>query len=544
VSAAKPRQADVLIRLAEAGELYHAPDGTSFADLAVNGHRETWAIRSRGFRRWLAARYYEATGGAPYSEAIQSALAIIEAKGAFDGRERTVHVRVAGVDDLLYLDLADTEWRAVEIDAAGWRITGAPPVRFRRAPGMLPLPVPVLGGSLAELRPLVNVRDELGIVLIVAWLLAALRNRGPYPVLALTGEQGSAKSVLAAILRALVDPNTVALRAPPRDDRDLYIAATNGHIVPLDNVSSLPPWLSDALCRLSTGGGFATRQLYSDTDEVLLDATRPIVLTGIEDVVTRGDLADRAITVRPDPIPEDRRRPEREIWAQFEAARPRILGVLLDAVVHGLQHLATTQLARLPRMADFAVWATACEGALWPPGTFAAAYGANRAEMDETVIEADAVATAVRSLMVDRTIWTGTAGTLLPLLVGIVGDAAKAKTWPASPRALAGRLRRAAPNLRRVGISIIFGARESKGRPITIYQIDEPSDRHDRHHRHQPSDSAAPRNDGRMTDDAATVIATVTPDHSRSARNDGRDGDDGRIHPHSAGDQEPAEWTL
>jgi hypothetical protein len=159
---------------------------------------------------------------------------------------------------------------------------------------------------------------------------------------------------------------------------------------------------SDTLCRLSTGGGFATRQLYTDSDEVLLDAMRPIVLTGIEDVVTRGDLADRSIPVRLDPIPEERRRSEREIWAQFEAARPRILGALLDAMAHGLRHLATTRLDRLPRMADFAVWVTACEGAVWKPGIFLSAHSTNRAEMDETVIEADAVATAVRSLMAAR----------------------------------------------------------------------------------------------------------------------------------------------
>jgi hypothetical protein len=156
VPAAKPPQAGVLIRLAEAGELYHTPDGTAFADLAVNGHRETWAIRSRGFRRWLAARYYEATGGAPNAEAMQSALAIIEARAHFDGTERPVHVRVAGLDDRLYLDLADPGWRATEIDAHGWRIVASPPVRFRRAAGVLPLPTPVPGGSLAELRGLIN----------------------------------------------------------------------------------------------------------------------------------------------------------------------------------------------------------------------------------------------------------------------------------------------------------------------------------------------------------------------------------------------------
>jgi hypothetical protein len=522
VSSAKPKQADLLIKFAEAGDLYHTPQGTGFADVFVNGHRETWPIRSRPFRRWLAGRYYEATRGAPNAEAMQSGLAIIEAKAHFDGAERSVHLRVARLDDKLYLDLADAEWRAVEIHADGWQIIGDPPVRFRRAGGMLPLPAPARGGSLAELRRLINVRDEQDVVLITAWLLAALQDRGPYPVLALTGEQGSAKSSLAALLRSLAGPNSAPLRTLPRDDRDLFIPATNGHVIAIDNVSSLPSWLSDTLCRLSTGGGFATRQLYSDADEVLLDAMRPIVLTGIEDVVTRGDLADRSIPVRLDPIPEERRRAEREIWADFEAARPRILGVLLDAVAHGVRHLATTRLYRLPRMADFAVWATACEGSLWEPGTFGSAYGASRAEMDETVIEADAVATAVRSLMAACATWTGIARKLLPTLAEIAGEAATAKTWPTNPRALSGRLRRAAPNLRRVGITIVFGSRQAKERPITITAADGRGIRPSR-----PSSPSSVRRMNSFGDDgtgAGTVIDTVMRNPAKSAASDGRDG--------------------
>jgi hypothetical protein len=126
------------------------------------------------------------------------------------------------------------------------------------------------------------------------------------------------------------------LRALPREDHDLFIAASNGHLLAFDNVSGLPAWISDTLCRLATGGGFAVRQLYSDQDEVLFDAARPVILNGIEDIVTRPDLADRAVFLTLEPIPEDRRRPERELWAAFEAERPRILGVLLDAVAKGL----------------------------------------------------------------------------------------------------------------------------------------------------------------------------------------------------------------
>ena len=295
-----------------------------------------------------------------------------------------------------------------------------------------------------------------------------LRDRGPYPVIVLTGEQGSAKSNFSAILRALLDPNTAPLRALPREDRDLFIAASNGYVLAFDNVSNLPTWISDTLCRLASGGGFAVRQLYTDQDEVLFDAARPVILNGIEDIVTRPDLADRAVFLTLAPIPEARRRPEAELWAAFEAQRPRILGALLDAVVVGLKRLPETRLPKLPRMADFAVWATACETAFWPAGTFLAAYCGNRNQVVEGVIDADPIATTVRDLMTVRTVWTGTASQLLDDLTKQAGErVAKFKTWPESPAALGGRLRRAATFLRQIGIEIEFKL-EGRGRTRTI----------------------------------------------------------------------------
>src|SRR5215217_1400354 len=287
---------------------------------------------------------------------------------------------------------------------------------------MRPLPLPVRGGSIKVLRSFLNVGSEGDFVLVVAYLLAALRHRGPYPLLVLSGEQGSAKSTFSSLLRALLDPNTAPLRALPREDRDLFIAARNGHVLAFDNVSSLPAWISDTLCRLATGGGFAVRQLYSDQDEVLFDAARPVILNGIEEIVTRPDLADRALFLTLEPIPEERRRPEQELWAAFEAERPRILGVLLDAVVEGLKRLPETHLPRLPRMADFALWASACETALWSAGTFWSAYCGNRDEAVEGVIEADPIAAAVRTVMATRTVWTGTASDLLGVLGETAGD--------------------------------------------------------------------------------------------------------------------------
>ena len=487
-----PTQADILIDLAQSAELFHAPDGTGFADLDINGHRETWPIRTKGFRRWLARCFFEATQGAPSSEALQSALNVIEAKAHFDAPERKVHIRVGGLDGRLYLDLGDAAWRAVEIDATGWRVIDKPPVRFRRAAGMQPLPVPLAGGSVELLRSFLNVQSENDFVLVVAWALACLRNRGPYPVIVLSGEQGSAKSTFSAILRALLDPNTAPLRALPREDRDLFIAASNGHVLAFDNVSGLPGWISDTICRLATGGGFAVRQLYTDQDEVLFDAARPVMLNGIEEIVTRPDLADRAVFLTLEPIPEDRRRPEQELWAAFEAERPRILGVLLDAVVKGLKQLPETRLEKLPRMADFALWATACETALWRAGTFWSAYCSNRDEAVEGVIDADPIASAVRAVMGSRTVWTGNASDLLGALGEVVGErAGKSKSWPDSPRALSGRLRRAATFLRKIGIEIVF-KKEGRARTRLICITTTSSHATPEHSGAQPSAPSAP----------------------------------------------------
>ena len=211
---------------------------------------------------------------------------MLEGKARFQGGQHEIFVRVAFHEGRLFLDLCNQDWEAVEITPVGWQVVTDVPVRFRRRRGMRALPKPEAGGSIEKLRPFVNVRDDYEWTLLQAWLVSALRTPGPFPLLTLCGEQGSAKSTTARVLRALVDPNAAPLRAEPRNGRDLMIAASNGWVLGLDNLSRLPNWLSDSLCRLATGGGFSTRELYSDDEEVIFDAMRPVILTGIEDLGT------------------------------------------------------------------------------------------------------------------------------------------------------------------------------------------------------------------------------------------------------------------
>jgi len=349
-----------------------------------------------------------------------------------------------------------------------------------------------------ELRRFVNVSDDDSWRLLVAWLVQALRPTGPYPVLLLQGEQGSAKSTAERLLRALVDPSAAPLRTTPRNEHDLYIAAMSAWIIALDNISNLQPWLSDALCRLSTGGGFSTRTLYENREQELFDATRPVILNGITDVATRPDLLDRALIVSLPPIPEEERKPEGDLWSAFEKARPSILGALLDAVAGALGKVSSLRLERMPRMADFALWATAAEYALgWKPRAFMDAYTGNRREATESALEADPVTGAVRALVEKQEQWAGTATELWQTLNDLVDeDVRHSKAWPSAPNSLTGRLKRLAPALRGIGIEYEDARQPGTGKRVKSLKKVGQKDRHDRHDRHTPQGTGSGRDDG------------------------------------------------
>ena len=466
-----PTQSDVLVDIAAEASLFHTKDWTPYADVTINEHRETLEVRSSGFRQWLERQYYKQTDGAPSSEAMTSTLSLVGAQARFEAPELPVAVRTGGHEGKVYLDLCDDNWRAVEIDANGWRIVEEPPLRFIRTAGMGPIPEPISGGSIDTLRRFLNVKSDDDFTLAKAWCLGALRDIGPYPLVVLAGEQGSAKSTLASILRALLDPNTSSLRTLPFKTRELYIQASNAHLLSFDNVSGLPPLTSDALCRIATGSGFSARTLYTDSDEKLFEVCCPIIMNGIEDVITRPDLADRAILLTLEPISEEKRKPEADLWKEFETERPRILGALLDYISRGIRKLPDTKLDKLPRMADFALWIAACESEE-EAGTFAAAYNGNREGAAEALIEGDPVAAGVCQLMVDRNSWSGTASDLLDVLINIAGDRiAGSRFFPSTPRILANRLRRAATFLRKTGIEIVT-VRGKQSRTIYISRAD------------------------------------------------------------------------
>jgi hypothetical protein len=269
----------------------------------------------------------------------------------------------------------------------------------------------------------------------------------------------------------------------PRNSEDLHIAAMNAHILAFDNISSVPEWLSDGLCRLATGSGYGTRQRYTDRGEVLFEVVCPLILNGIPNFIEREDLADRCLVIELRP-PEHRLRTLGDLLAEFEQAHPRILGALLDAVAHGLQSRPHTETEWLPRMADFARNAMACETTLWPSGAFKKAFLQNQQEIVDSSIDADPVATAICRLMRSRTMrtvrtlnsehplhyWSGTASELMTALRTVLDDDGESRgtDWPKTAHAVSNRVHRAELFLRKAGIYIEY-TREGHDRTRLIH---------------------------------------------------------------------------
>jgi energy-coupling factor transporter ATP-binding protein EcfA2 len=477
---------EVLLDVAAPWELFHTPKGDAYATFEAGGVWQTAKVGSSAATDALRHGFFRERGKSPSAQAITDANDTLRAEARFDGEEKDVHLRIAGRDGCIYVDLCNDAWEAVKIAAGGWDVASDPPVKFRRVQGMKALPRPERGGSLDLLRNHVRLSDD-GFTLLLAFLVQCLRPVGPYPILELTGEQGSGKSTAAKMIRALVDPSHIPIRTRPRKERDLVIAAENAWALAFDNMSGVQPWLSDALCRLSTGGGFGTRKLYADREEEIFYARRPMILNGINKLAGRSDLADRAIRLELEAIPEAERRTEADVWADFEQDRPRIIGALFGAVSTALQCAGNVELERLPRMADFARWAVAAEPAFpshlnTNPGgesAFLDAYESNREEASEEAVEADTVSACVRAMLDDEKRhtpgeWMGTTTELMEDLRGYLPDPKDPpKDYPSTHQAMTARLKRIMPDLRAVGIHRVDGLGK-KGRRFQITTREPP----------------------------------------------------------------------
>jgi hypothetical protein len=454
------------------GELeFFLNEDEPWVTIETNGVFKNFPVREPALTSWIIAESIKELGktvSRGTAEKVQDSL-LAFAQWINRTERKQVFTRLGYTENAIYLDVGDLEWKAIEIDSQGWRIVKKPPVKFRRAYGMKPLPLPIPGGRIEGLRTLINASQEEVWILALSWLVGALHPTGPYPILILQGEQGTAKTTFSRIIRDLIDPNKSSIRTVPRLEQDIILAASNSLVVAFDNLSGIPNWLSDACCRIATGGGFSSRKLYSDDGEVIFDVRRPQMLNGIDDVAHRGDLRSRALILNLEPIPEEDRRPEKEILAEFERLRPELLGALLTIVSTAMKNRGMVNSANLPRMADFARWIQAAEPALpWDAGQFERTYTEANQKAVETALEGSPVARVLMRIIEKRTTLSGSCSTILEHLNEEANEKEKGmKTWARDSIRLSAILKRISPELRLAGIEVHLG-RAHKGRWITI----------------------------------------------------------------------------
>ena len=457
----KETPAQLALRLLEGVELFHSPDEESYASINVGSHVETYHLSETGFKRFVTKTYWRAAKNTLNNQTLADILSVLDAKAQYDGKKHSTFHRIARHEDSIYLDLCNDKWEVVEISAEGWKITSTKdcPIKFTRPKGIGALPTPERGGSVDMLRAYIHVPDEEWL-LIASFLLACFKPEGPYPILNLVAEQGSGKSTTAKILKWLVDPTSTMgrlLRISPRDEQAVFIGANNNHVLAFDNLSGIRTWLSDALCILSTGGSYVTRALYTNSEESTLEAMRPVILTGIGDLATKGDLLSRSLIVNLPRLTSRELVSEHMLWEALEATRSKILGALLDAVSLGIRNEDTLEHKVETRLADFELWAVACEPALAVSSTsFSRAYKQSRQTAVEVVLSNSPLPPQISALLRrSGNTWQGTSSELLADLEEYASERTlRQYGWPRNPNQLGKDIDRLAPSLREIDIDV------------------------------------------------------------------------------------------
>ncbi|MEC4015231.1 ATP-binding protein [Streptomyces sp. H27-D2] len=448
----KPSASSRLVTLArERYDLVTSDDGRPYA-VAKDGPNIALPLRGRSGLRQRLARLFTDTfdGEVPSQSALADAMTVME--GIADDTDPVpVHLRVgSNPAGGMVVDLGTADGRCVTVSADGWQCAPRSPVLFRRSGAMAPMPTPVLDGDgLSKLHALLNM-DERTFRQLVAWLVAAWIPTIPHPVLTFKGEQGTGKSKTAQMVVNLIDPSPASKRSQPRDIKAWSAQAFNSWALCLDNISTIPPWLSDTLCKAVTGDGIVDRALYTDDDVVVLSFRRVLAMTTIDAGALAGDLAERLLVLDLQLIEEDRRRTEEEMDAAFEAVRPSVLGALFDLLACVLAVLPTVRLETMPRMADFARVLAAVDAAQdWRTLD---SYLATSANVATDALEGDPFGSAVTALVEECGIWRGTASQLLERLTS--GQVFRPPGWPKDATRAGGRLKRLAPLLRSTGVAV------------------------------------------------------------------------------------------
>ncbi len=458
---------DIISGMRDELQFFHNELKEPFVQIVIENRKEIWSCKSKMFKRWLAKIFWDTYQRSINNENLNSTINILESSACFDGDQYTLHNRTAWYDNAIWYDLADPLWRVVKITPDGWQIVTTPPIIFRRYSHQQSQVDPVPEGDLKKLLELVNVQNDDQKILLLVWLVSCFIPDFPHPISGIYGAQGSAKTLLARLLRKLIDPSAIEAATFPKDIKEFVQILAHHSCIFFDNVSYVSNQISDALCKAVTGDGFSKRELYTDEEDIIFSFRRCLGINGINIAARNPDLLERMILFELERVPPEKRRQEHDILDEFEKERPKIIGAIFDAVAKAMQIKPTIKLDALPRMADFVVWSCAIAEALgYTQQQFLDAYYRNIRSQNDEILQDSLIATAVLQFMSERDEWTGTPSQLLKELKVVATnqevDVEKEKDFPRAANVLSRRLNSLKTNLADEGIKLTTYGKDKK----------------------------------------------------------------------------------
>lgn len=392
--------------------------------------------------------YREKRHKIPSERAVKDAIRVLISEANTRDAVKA-YFRCAQLENEIFIDLGDRTGEVIHIFPGGWKVIEQAPVIFRRTALTSEFPRPVDDGDISKLFSIINVSKESE-GLILGFLICAFFESIPKPILAVNGEQGSGKSDTSRRIRFLIDPSTAPLQSAPRDESSWVDLAAGCYLVSLDNLSEMPHWLSDSLCRAATGIGSSKRRLFSDKEIVVHQFKRVVILNGINLTALRGDLADRIIPITAPVISTRERKLEADLESAWLREFPEIFGALLTICSKVLEKYTHIEMDELPRMADFGRILKAIDVVR---GTDSLkSYMDEVGDMAHNTLEGDEFFKSVARVV--GVSWTGTATELLEKVNSATSSYIFAPSWPQTSRDVTERLARTGPTLRKAGWTI------------------------------------------------------------------------------------------
>jgi hypothetical protein len=482
----KESNAEKMDRIVSKIELWHCESRKGYATLEIGGSKRHYAIKGNDFKEFLALRFFEETGKSPNSGLINDTINVILGRAKFQGQQYKTWLRVGWRDDSIYVDICDKDYNYVKISKSGWELTKSCPLKFRRGNAKA-LPTPERGGNINILRPFLNLDSDEDWVLLVAALSYCYYPFGPFPIISFFGEQGTAKTAALKICSDIIDPGIAVTRGLAKKEDDLIVSANNNWLVTGDNISYIPKEMSDALCRLATGGGLTKRALYTDDEEVCLDVKRPVLLTGINSFSDRQDLLERSIAIHFQRVLKGQRKEESVLFREYEAAKPKIFGALLDIISVSLRERDNVKSDNLPRLADFGKWGEAIAPMLGlEAGEFLLIYKNMNDTLLKKAVESDLVSSVIIEwLQSSKGEFIGGTTELHIALTNYLTnknrkDDLKSDLWPKTVGALGRAIKRISSGLRVVGVEITTSDKGENHTTLHRIKLATPPKTHER----------------------------------------------------------------